>query len=150
MQLTDEFTIPTPPDEVFEALLDLRNVAPCVPGGEIGDPDADGVYPGKVVVKLGPMKFAYAGTLSVVESDATARRAVIEGSGNASGGGETARVRSVMQVEPAGEGSLVRISSDIEVRGRAAQMGASLMGAVSKQMVKKTAKCLAEKLAPSL
>jgi carbon monoxide dehydrogenase subunit G len=146
MHLSDEFSISTPPDEAFELLLDLGNVAPCVPGGQIGAPDAEGVYPGRVAVRLGPMKFTYEGTLRVAEQDAATRTAVIEGAGNASGGGETARVRSVMQVLPDGEGSLVRMDTDLEIRGRAAQMGAGILGAVSGRMVKQAAKCLESSL----
>lgn len=146
MRLEDEFTISTPPDEAFERLLDLRLVAPCVPGAEIDDPDAEGVYPGRVAVRLGPMKFTYAGTLRIAEQEPGTRTAVIEGSGNASGGGESARVRSVMQVLPEGDGSMVKIATELDIRGRAAQMGAGIIGAVSKQMVRQTAKCLESKL----
>jgi carbon monoxide dehydrogenase subunit G len=146
MHLSDQFTISTPPDEAFEQLLDLRNVAGCVPGGEVDPPDDDGVYAGRVAVRLGPMKFSYDGTLRVTEQDPASRTAVIEGSGNTSGGADSARVRSVMVVEAQGEGSLVRIETDLEIRGRAAQMGAGIVGAVSKQMVKQTAKCLEARL----
>ena len=146
MRLSDQFTISTPPDETFERLLDLRNVAGCVPGGEVDPPDEDGVYSGRVSVRLGPMKFAYEGTLRITERDATERTAVIEGSGNTSGGGDTARVRSVMTVAGHGSGSLVSMETELEIRGRAAQMGAGILGAVSKQMVKQTAKCLESKL----
>jgi carbon monoxide dehydrogenase subunit G len=147
MQLSDRFTVSTPPDETFEGLLDLALVASCVPGGEVDTANDDGTYPGRVAIRLGPMKFTYEGTLRIAERDAAARTAVIEGAGNARGGGESAKVRSVMEVVPEGEGSEVRIETDLEIRGRAAQMGAGLLGAVSKQMVKQTAKCLEEKLA---
>ena len=63
MRLTDEFSISTPPDAAFAALLDLELVAPCVPGAELGTMANDGSYPGTVSVKLGPMKFVYKGTL---------------------------------------------------------------------------------------
>ncbi len=146
MRLTDEFTISTPPQRTYELLLDLRNVASCVPGGEVEPPDENGVYKGRVVVRLGPMKFTYDGSARIVEQDADTLTAVIESFGNASGGAESARVRSVMQVIPHGDGSLVRIDNDLEIRGRAAQMGAGILGAVSKRMVKQSAKCLEEKL----
>ena len=146
MQLTDEFAIHVAPDRAFELLLDVENVAHCVPGGEIDPPDGDGVYPGRVTVKLGPMRFSYAGTLRVTERDAVARRAVIEGTGQASGGAERARVRSVMEVLPDGEGSRVRMTTDLDIRGRAAQMGAGIIGAVSRQMVKQAASCLEGRL----
>ena len=146
MQLTDEFTIPVAPDRAYALLLDLKNVAPCVPGGEIGDPDADGTYPGRVTVKLGPMKFSYEGTLQISERDADARTAVIEGAGKASGGSERARVRSLMTVTPDDDGSRVQMTTDLEIKGRAAQMGAGIIKSVSRRMVKQAAECLAQKL----
>jgi carbon monoxide dehydrogenase subunit G len=148
MQLTDEFTIPAvSPDRAYELLLDLQNVAPCVPGGEIGDPDADGVYPGKVTVRLGPMKFSYEGTLQIAERDQATRTAVIAGAGKASGGSERANVRSVMVVSPDGDGSRVQMTTDLDIKGRAAQMGAGIIKGVSSRMVKQAATCLAAQLA---
>jgi carbon monoxide dehydrogenase subunit G len=147
MQLTDEFTVPITPDLAFARLLDLEQVAGCVPGGEVEPPDAEGVYAGRVTVKLGPMRFSYEGTLRVVERDDAARTAIIEGAGKASGGAESARVRSVMEVLPEGDGSLVRMTTELEVRGRAAQMGAGIIGGVSNRMVKQAAACLATNLA---
>ena len=146
MQLTDEFTVPVAPDVAFERLLDLEQVAGCVPGGQVEPPDSDGVYAGRVTVKLGPMRFSYDGTLRVVERDDVARTAVIEGAGKASGGAESARVRSVMEVVPDGHGSRVQMRTELQMKGRAAQMGAGIIGGVSKRMVKQAAECLAAKL----
>jgi carbon monoxide dehydrogenase subunit G len=147
MRFVDEFTISLPPDRAYERLLDLEEVAPCVPGGEIDAPDADGAYPGRVTVKLGPMRFTYAGTLRIVERDLAARRAVIEGAGQVSGGTERAKVTSVMEVLPEGAGSRVRMTTDLDIRGRAAQMGAGIIGSVSRHMVKQAAGCLEARLA---
>ncbi len=146
MRFTDEFTISLAPDRVYERLLDLQQVAPCVPGGEIDSPDADGVYPGRVTVKLGPMKVTYAGPLRISGNDPGARRAVIEGAGQASGGSERAKVTSIMEVVPEGTGSRVRMTTDLDIRGRAAQMGAGILGAVSRHMVKQAATCLEARL----
>ena len=146
MQLTDEFTIPVAPDDAYKALLDLQHVAGCVPGGEIDPPDAEGTYPGRVTVKLGPMKFSYEGTVRISERDPGARTAVIEGAGKASGGSERAHVRSLMEVVPEGGGSRVRMTTDLDIKGRAAQMGAGIIKSVSGRMVKQAAACLAEKL----
>jgi carbon monoxide dehydrogenase subunit G len=146
MRLNDEFVIPVAPDRAYALLLRLENVATCVPGGQIEPPDADGVYAGRVVVKLGPMKFTYDGTLRIAEQDVATRTAVIEGAGKASGGSDSARVRSLMEVVPDGDGSRVRMTTDLDIKGRAAQMGASIIGSVSKRMVKQAAECLATQL----
>jgi len=51
-----------------------------------------------------------------------------------------------MEVLAEGEGSRVRMSTELEIRGRAAQMGAGIIGGVSKRMVKQAAECLAVRL----
>lgn len=145
MRLVDELTVPAPPDRVFAWLLDLRQVAPCVPGGEIGEPDAEGVYPGRVSVKLGPMKFVYEGRVRIAERDDAARTAVIEGEGKA-GGAESAKVRANMQVVPEDGGAKVRITTDLEIRGRAAQMGAGMITTVSRQLIGQASACIGARI----
>ena len=147
MRLVDEFTIGTPPDRAYELLLDLRRVAPCVPGAEIGEPDAEGFHPGRVSVKVGPMKFVYDGRVRIVERDPTARTAVIAGEGRASGGADTAKVTMTMQVVPDGTGSRVRMTTDLEIKGRAAQMGQGVIGDVGRRLVKEAAACIEVRLA---
>lgn len=147
MRLVDEFTIETQPDSAFAMLVDLQQVAPCVPGGEIDPPDADGVHTGRVSVRLGPMKFVYAGRVRIAEQDAVRRTAVIEGEGRASGGSDTARVRSLIEVEAIELGSRVRITTDLEIKGRAAQMGQGVITDVSRRLVSQAADCIGARMA---
>jgi carbon monoxide dehydrogenase subunit G len=147
MRLIDEFTIGTPPDRAYELLLDLRRVAPCVPGAEIGEPDAEGFHPGRVSVKVGPMKFVYDGRVRIVERDPATRTAVIVGEGRASGGADTAKVTTTMQVVPDGTGSRVRMTTDLEIKGRAAQMGQGVIADVGRRLVKEAAACIEVRLA---
>lgn len=147
MRLMDEFSIGTPPDRAYELLLDLRRVGPCVPGAEIGEPDAGGFHPGRVSVKVGPMKFTYNGRVRIVEHDSATRTAVIVGEGRASGGADTAKVTTTMQVVPDGTGSRVRMTTDLEIKGRAAQMGQGVITDVGRRLVKEAAACIEVRLA---
>lgn len=146
MRLEDEFTITTPPDRAYELLLDLRRVAPCVPGAEIGEPDAEGFHPGRVSVKVGPMKFTYDGRVRIAEQDPLTRTAVIVGEGRASGGSDTAKVNTTMQVLPDGTGSRVRMTTNLEIKGRAAQMGQGVIADVGRRLVKDAAACIEVRL----
>jgi carbon monoxide dehydrogenase subunit G len=146
MRLEDEFMIATPPDRAYELLLDLRRVAPCMPGAEIGEPDDEGDYPGRVTIKLGPMKFTYEGRVRISERDPTARTAVIQGEGRASGGADTARVSTTMQVLPDGDGSRVLMTTVLEIKGRAAQMGQGVIADVGRRLVKDAATCIEGRL----
>ncbi len=147
MRLVDEFSIGTPPDRAYELLLDLRRVAPCVPGAEIGEPDAEGFHPGRVSVKVGPMKFVYHGRVRIAERDPATRTAVIVGEGRASGGADTAKVTTTMQVVSDGTGSRVRMTTDLEIKGRAAQMGQGVIADVGRRLVKEAAACIEIRLA---
>jgi carbon monoxide dehydrogenase subunit G len=146
IHLTDGFTVPVSPERAYELLTDLSYVATCVPGGQIDAPDADGTYPGRVSVKLGPMSFTYAGTLRVIERDPETLTAVIAGAGIASGGAERASVRSTVRVVPDDAGARVALETDLDIKGRVAAMGAGIIGSVSRRMVKQTADCLSEKM----
>lgn len=147
MRLMDEFTIGTSPDRAYELLLDLRRVVRCVPGAEIGTPDAEGFHPGRVSAKVGPMKFVYDGRVRIVERDPATRTAVIVGEGRAAGGADTAKVTTTMQVVPDGTGSRVRMTTDLEIKGRAAQMGQGVIADVGRRLVKETAACIEARLA---
>ena len=146
MRLIDEFTIATPPDRAYEFLLDLRHVTPCVPGAEIDEPDAEGFHPGRVSVKVGPMKFVYDGRVRIVERDPAARTAVIAGEGRASGGADSAKLTMTMQVVSDGTGSRVRMTTDLEIKGRAAQMGQGVIADVGRRLVKEAVACIEGRL----
>jgi carbon monoxide dehydrogenase subunit G len=146
MQLIDEFFVSVSPDRAYGMLLDIERIAPCVPGAELDAADPDGFNPGRVSVKLGPMKFVYAGRVRIAERDEAQRTAVIEGEGQAAGGRDTARVRSVMEVLAEGEGSRVRITTDLDIKGRAAQMGQGVITDVSRRLVSQAATCIEARL----
>ena len=75
------------------------------------------------------------------------RTAVIEGEGRASGGADTARVRSLMEVLPDGSRLAGRMTTDLDIKGRAAQMGQGIIAGVSRKLVGEAAACLEARLA---
>ena len=81
------------------------------------------------------------------ERDDAARTALIEGEGKAGGGAESAKVKARMEVLAEGDGSRVVITTDLEIRGRAAQMGAGMITSVSKQLIGQAAACIGARIA---
>jgi hypothetical protein len=53
-----------------------------------------------------------------------------------------------MAVEPEGGGSRLRVSSDVQVTGRVAQMGKGIMQDVATRMLAEMARCMETRLAP--
>ncbi len=144
MEITSEFSLPLGPDEAYRLLLDLDRVAPCLPGATLGSATEDGARGLTLTVRLGPMRFAYDGTISVDNQDAVARRAVLVGAARERRGQGTAKATISMQVSQNGDvGSRIASVANIELTGRAAQTGRGIVEDVSRQMIDEMAKCLA-------
>ena len=140
--IENEFGVDAAPDAVYALLVDVQRVAPCIPGAEVLGRRDDGLYDAKATVKLGPMGLTYKGTAEIAEADPVARRAVLRAKGSDQKGQGTAQALMTMQVEPDGAGSRVKMSSDILVSGRVAQMGRGIMQDVAARMIGEMAKCL--------
>src|SRR5687768_295286 len=82
MKLQHSFGVSAPLERVWEALIDVQQVAPCLPGAEITEVGDDGTYRGTFSVRLGPTTAAYRGELHMQEVDDTARRVVMAASGH--------------------------------------------------------------------
>lgn len=78
--LSEQITIPSPPEEVWPLLSDPAVVASCIPGAELTEADEGGVYRGSIRVKFGPTVAVFRGEATLTY-DHAARRCTIEGRG---------------------------------------------------------------------
>jgi carbon monoxide dehydrogenase subunit G len=147
VEITNNVTLGLPPERAYAVLVDLERVAPCMPGAELGAELPDGSREIKVHVKLGPMKFVYQGSVRVAEQDAAAGRAVLVGTAKEARGQGDASGTITMLVRPADRGSEVTTHAQIELTGRAAQMGHGVVQAVSKQLMGQMTAALEERFA---
>lgn len=146
MQLVNEFTVPLPADQVWPALLDVERMARCVPGASVTSIDDDS-FTGTVRVKVGPVSFQYAGQATFVEVHAEDRLLVLEGSGRERGGNGSVRAAVALRVEAADAGtSRARLTTDLDITGKAAQFGRAVIGQVIARLVDDFAARLAHEL----
>jgi carbon monoxide dehydrogenase subunit G len=147
MKISTDFTIPLPPQEAYQFLLDVEQVAPCVPGGELGPTAADGSYPAKVTVRLGPMRLVYEGSLRISEQDDASRRAVLRATARETGAQGSLEASMTMHVTPNRGGSRVDVLTELALAGRAARMGRGIVDEVARRLVSDMASCLEQRLA---
>ena len=147
MQLENSFQVGAAPDQVFAYLLDIDKVVGCVPGAELTERVDPSTFKGKVKVKVGPITVAYNGTARISERDNAGRSATLTAEGRETTGPGSARATATMRVEPSGEGSLIRITTDYHVAGRVAQFGRGVMEDVSKRLIQEMASCIQANLA---
>ncbi len=140
IELDNTFTVPVPPDQAWDVLLDVERIAPCMPGASVTSVEGDEVQ-GQVKVKLGPLSLAYKGTAKFVEKNAETRTIVLEASGKETRGSGTAsaNVQAVLKPGDADSSTLVSIHTSLNVTGKPAQFGRSLLPEVSGKLIQQFA-----------
>jgi carbon monoxide dehydrogenase subunit G len=146
MKLQNEFTVAAPLERAWDVMLDVERVAPCLPGAAIDARDGD-QYSGSMAIKIGPITARYQGTVRILEADDAAHRAVMRAQAAEQRGQGTAAATITSLLEPAGEGTRVRVETDMQVSGPAAQFGRGVMQDVSTKLMKRFADCLAAEIA---
>jgi uncharacterized protein len=124
VEFDNSFEVPLPPAEAWTVLMDVRRIAPCMPGAELTDVVDDRNYKGKVAVRLGPVALAFAGLVTFEEIDNAGRTARVKAQGTDSKGRGGANAVASFRIEdaPAG-GSKVLVHTDLTLSGSVAQYG---------------------------
>ena len=146
MKLENEFTVNSPIDRVWEALLDLEEVTPCLPGAQLTEQRGD-EYRGKMTIKMGPVTQTYNGTVSIEDADEQNRRAVIKADGKDQRGQGMASATITSTLNEEGSDSThVLVETDMHLSGRVAQFGRGLHRDVASKVMGQFADCLEQKL----
>ncbi|UYM05491.1 SRPBCC family protein [Solicola gregarius] len=135
IELHHQFRVSLPVEDTWDLLLDLPKVAQCLPGASLNDV-VEGEYRGGLSTRIGPISAKYRGVASFSERDEIGRRAVIEARGSEEKGSGSASALITASLKPEGAQTLVDVSTELAISGRAAQFGRSLLSEVSDSLVK--------------
>jgi carbon monoxide dehydrogenase subunit G len=148
MKLEQSFTVAAPVEQVWDMLVDVERVAPCLPGAEITGQGPDGSYEGNFTVKLGPTTASYRGSLRMDSLDEASRTATMhaKGTDKRGQGGANATIVSTMRQE--GEETVVDVITDFTITGRLARFGrGGMIEDISKRMLRDFSRCLQASMA---
>jgi uncharacterized protein len=144
MEMDHTFTVPVPPDQAWDVLLDVKRIAPCMPGATVDAVDGDMVT-GHIKVKVGPVSLTYRGTANFGDRDPAARTILVEASGKETRGAGTASATVRASLEPSGDdATAVTMHTTMNVTGRPAQFGRGVMVEVGGKLVEQFAQNLAQ------
>ncbi|MBV9969888.1 MAG: SRPBCC family protein, partial [Xanthobacteraceae bacterium] len=113
MEFDNSFEVPLPLDDAWKLLMDIRRIAPCLPGAELTDVVDERTYKGRVGVRLGPVSLAFAGTVKFDEIDDAAHRAKISAQGSDAKGRGAANATATFHLEPVPGGSKVLVHTNL-------------------------------------
>ncbi|RWI57121.1 MAG: carbon monoxide dehydrogenase [Mesorhizobium sp.] len=133
MELFEEVAIDASPKQVFAALNNLDILKQCIPGCQDLQRLSDGELEAKVVLKIGPVKARFSGTVTLDQSGAPGSFSL---SGHGSGG-IAGHVRGGAQVSLAPDGlnrTILRYTARAEVGGKLAQLGSRLVQSTARKL----------------
>lgn len=142
MELKDEIRISAPKDVVYAALNDPDVLAQCIPGCDELVKHSDTDLEAKVVLKVGPVKAKFSGT---VELDTTGAPDAfsVTGQGNGGAAGHAKGGADVTLEEVDGE-TILRYDAKAEIGGKLAQLGSRLIQSTAKKLAASFFKKFAE------
>ena len=145
MELQDEVRIAAPRDKVYAGLNDTEILKFCIPGCEELTRVSANVLEAKVVLKIGPVKAKFGGTVTLNPSKAPARFSLSgEGNGGIAG---FAKGGADVELEADGNETILRYTAKADVGGKMAQMGSRLIVSTSQKLARAFFEKFAEKVA---
>jgi carbon monoxide dehydrogenase subunit G len=139
MQIVDSFVIKASREAVWQFIFDIPRMSKCIPGIEAVEIIDDKNYRGKLVVKVGPIKSEFGGTVTLTEISAPDRIAgSVEGDDKSSASSVKASFTGTLtDVE---DGTQAAFVVDANLRGRLAQFGGPIINATAKKLTAEFAK----------
>jgi len=145
MQIKDSFVIKASQEKVWEFLFDIPKLSQCVPGIESVEVVDDRTYRGKLIVKVGPIRSEFGGTVILTEVDAPNRIAgTVEGDDKSSASSVKATFSGTLT--PVDGGTEAAFEVEANLRGRLAQFGGPVITATVKKLTAEFARNLRAQL----
>jgi len=144
MEFDNSFEVPLPPAEAWPVLMDIRRIAPCMPGAQLTEVVDKTTYKGNIAVRLGPVALTFAGTVKFEEIDDANRTARVKAQGTDAKGRGGANATASFRLEPVAAGSKVLVHTDLALSGAVAQYGRGV------GMIQATAAALMKQFADNL
>jgi uncharacterized protein len=146
MEFQNDFDVKAPLEQVWDTMLDVERVAPCVPGAQVLERTGEDSYKVGIKVKVGPVQMQYRGEVEIVEKDDSSHSAVMSARAREARGQGTANANVRMHLSGNGDTTHGSMITEVQLSGRAAAMGQGVIKDVSAKIVDQFAENLAAML----
>ncbi len=142
MEMSGEYRIQAPRQQVWDALNDPEILKQAIPGCEEIERLSDTEMKAKVTAKVGPVKASFTGQVKLSDLDPpNSYRISGEGKGGAAG---FAKGGANVSLESDGDATVLKYDVDATVGGKLAQLGARLIDGTAKKMAEEFFSTFAE------
>jgi uncharacterized protein len=132
VELDHPFSTGKPVDYNWDAILDLDRVIPCVEGGRVIERTAPDSAKAEIKVKMGAMSMTFTGTVTVIDQDEAAHRAVLQVKSREAGGQGHANADVTFALSDGGG----TIHTAAQITGKAASMGEGVVVSVLDALIR--------------
>jgi carbon monoxide dehydrogenase subunit G len=140
MLIDHRITVPAPPDQVWDFMMDIPSVSRCVPGVDNVARIDDQTYSGTMNVRVGPIAVKLDGRVILAERDAAARHARmdLQAADKRVNGAVNAKMRMELASIDGGKTD-VAIHTDANVMGKLGEFGQAVIRRKADQIVQEFA-----------
>jgi carbon monoxide dehydrogenase subunit G len=143
MEFENTFLVQAPVETVWDLLLDVERIAPCMPGAKVLEQTGDDAYKVAVKVRLGPMTMNYTGDVEILDKDAASHQATMRAKAKEARGQGTAQASIRMALREQDGGTSASIVTEMQMSGKAAAMGQGVIKDVAASLTDTFAQNLA-------
>jgi carbon monoxide dehydrogenase subunit G len=145
MRFEHEFSVDAPADRVWAFLMDVPQMAACIPGASGVTQIDDTTYDATVTAKIGPISAKFGCRITIENLDDAHHTGAVEVAGKDTkiGGG----VKAKMEMSLSSDGpTTVHIASDVDIMGKIGQYGHGMITKRADAMLAEFAECARTKL----
>lgn len=148
IEISKDFEVDRPIDEVWDFLVDPARVVGCLPGAKMTGRVDDRTYEGEMGVQLGPMGVTFRGTVHFDRLDPEGYEVEMSGTGKDRNGSGNASMRMHSKLTHRdGGGTRVDVTQTVSLSGRLASFGrGGVIQSVADFLFGRFTKCVARRL----
>jgi carbon monoxide dehydrogenase subunit G len=147
MTFEQTIAIPAPPAAVWDFVMDVPEVAKCLPGAGNVESLGDDRYAVTVKVKVGPIGLTLQSEIAIVSADPVTRTAALRLDANDKRVGGAVKATMTMRLTDANGGTEMRVATDATVMGRIGDFGQPMIRKKADQMLNETGDAIRAALA---